>query len=235
MARGVTLIKLLNDLRAACRISLNVAHNKQERDPQLIALQQKQEWFWNDFAWPHLRVERVIPLQAGQRFYSMPEDLDIDRINKIEVRDGGVYEPLQWGVGAEHYAAYDSDLDQRSDPAMRVQISEDEQLEVWPLPQTDADPVTLSGNVKITGIRKLKPLVADTDRADLDDQLLILHCAAEYLASTGAKDAQVKLDLANARYLKLRSGLMPRRTYKMFDTSQETPRRRDSIVTYKAT
>jgi len=235
MARGVTLIKLLNDLRAECRISLNVAHNKQERDPQVIALQRKQEWFWNDFAWPHLRVERIVPLQAGQRYYDMPEDLDIDRITKIEVRDGSVYEPLQWGIYAEHYAAYDSEIGQRADPAMRVQITENEQLEVWPIPETNADATTLAGNVKITGIRKLNPLVEDDDRADLDDQLLILHCAAEYLAATGAKDAQVKLDLANARYLKLRSGLMPRRVYKMFDTSQPEQRRRGSIVTYKAT
>ena len=65
MSRGTTLVKLLDDLRAECRISLNPAHNRQQRDVQVKMLQRKQEWLWNDFAWPHLRVERFIDLQAG--------------------------------------------------------------------------------------------------------------------------------------------------------------------------
>ncbi len=234
MARGSTLTKLLDDLRAECRLSLNVAHNNQNRDTQIKALQRKQEWFWNDFAWPHLRVERTIPLQNGQRFYDMPSDLDIDRIQKIEVRDAGVYCPLQWGIEAEHLAAYDSELDSRSSPAQRVRISEGEQLEVWPIPDADADPVSLEGNIRVTGIRRLNPLVADDDTADLDDRLLVLHCAAEYLAATGAKDAQVKMDQANALYLKLRGGLMPRRVFDMFGRGENTRVQRVPIAIYKA-
>lgn len=235
MARGTTLIKLLNDLRAECRISLNSAHNIQNREAQIIMLQRKQEWFWNDFAWPHLVAERTIDLQEGQRFYDMPEDMDIDRIQKIEVRYAGVYVPLSWGIAAEHYAAYDSELDQRMDPAQRVRISEGEMLEIWPIPQTTADAETLDGRVKITGIRTLRPLVADADQADLDDRLLILHCAAEYLAATGAKDAQVKMDQANALYLKLRGSLMPRRTFSMFIGAPEERQQRLPIAIYNRT
>lgn len=211
MARGTTLEKLLNDLRAACRISLNSAHNAQHRDAQVQSLQRKQEWFWNDFAWPHLRVERTIELQAGQRYYDLPDDLDITRINHIEVRNSSIYQFVKPGIDAAHYAAFDSDLDVRSWPVQRWQITEDEQLELWPVPDSNFDPDTLEGRLKITGIRKLKPLIADGDRADLDDQLLVSSCAADYLAATGAKDAQLKLDQSNRIYAKFRGQLMPRR------------------------
>lgn len=230
MARRTTLVKLLDDLRAECRISLNPAHNRQNRDVQIRALQRKQEWFWNDFAWPHLRVDRYIDLSAGQRYYEMPDDLDITRITQIQRRYSDVYSPLCWGIDASALAIYDSDLDSRAWPVQRVQISEDERLEVWPIPDQNFDSVTLDGRLKVTGIRTLKPLVADTDRADIDGDLLVLHCAAEYLASTGAKDAQIKLDQANALYLKLRGQLMPRRIHKMFGINDDDHRRRRGPV-----
>lgn len=234
MARGSTLTKLLDDLRAECRLSTNVAHNTQNREAQIHALQRKQEWFWHDFSWPHLRVERSVALQDGQRYYDMPADLDIDRIEKIEVRDAGVLCPLDWGIAAEHLAAHDSDLDSRSSPARRVRISEGEMLEVWPIPDTNASVATRDGFLRITGIKHLAPLVADDDRADLDDRLLVLHCAAEYLAATGAKDAQVKMDQANALYLKLRGGLMPRKVFDMFGSGERTRVKRVPIAIYKA-
>jgi len=226
MARGTTLVKLLNSLRVACRISLNPAHNRQHEPAQIAALQDKQEWFWNDFAWPHLRVDRYIDLAAGQRYYDLPEDLDISRITRVQRRYADVYGGLRWGIDASAYATYDSDLDVRAWPVQRVNISEDEQLEVWPIPDQNFDPVSLDGRLKVTGIRQLKPLVTMTDRADIDDRLIVLHCAAEYLASTGAKDAQIKLDQANALYLKLRGQLMPRRVHKMFGVGENENRRR---------
>ncbi len=213
MARKKTLVNLLDGLRAACRMSLNAAHNSQHRDAQIKMLQEKQEFFWGDFAWPHLRVDRFINVQAGQRYYDMPADLDIDRISHIEVRFGQAYNRLRWGIDAPQYAAFDSELDQRSDPIQRCKITEDEQLEVWPIAQTDFDATTLEGRMKITGIRTLLPLVADSDRADLDDQLLILSCAGDYLAASGAKDAQLKIDQANRLYLKLKGRLMPRKRF----------------------
>lgn len=226
MARGVTLVKLLNDLRAECRLSLNPAHNAQDRAAQVIALQRAQELFWGDFAWPHLRVDRFIDIQNGQRYYDMPDDLDIDRITDIQVRYGSIYQPLKWGIGAPEFAVYDSELDVRATPPMAVKITEDEQLEVWPIPDQNADLTTLDGRIKVTGIRRLSPFVNNDDTADLDDRLLILYCAAEYLASIGAKDAQVRQDKANKHYLKLRGRLMPRRKFSMFDvTSSERPRR----------
>src|SRR5690554_3498939 len=111
MARNQTLIKILNEFRAEARLFLNAAHNNQTRDSHIVLLQRKQEWLWDDFDWPHLRVDRFIDLQAGQRYYDMPTDLDIDRIQTVEVRFDQVWASVRPGIDAEHYAAYDSDLD----------------------------------------------------------------------------------------------------------------------------
>ena len=58
MARQTTLVRLLDKLRVAARLSLNPAHNAQNRSSQVTFLQVEQERLWSDFDWPHLRVER---------------------------------------------------------------------------------------------------------------------------------------------------------------------------------
>lgn len=218
MARGQTLISLLDDLRAECRASLNPAHNVQVRDQQVKALQRTQNWLWEDFDWPHLRVQRDIPCQAGQRFYEAPTDVLIDRITHIEVRYGWKWVVLDPHIDTTaNYSQWDSDLGVRSWPIRRWRIFENEQIEVWPIPDHNADTEgSLDGTLRITGIRDLHPLVADTDTCDIDGRLIVLFAASEILAGNGAKDAELKLANANKHYAKLRGKLMPRRRFKMF-------------------
>lgn len=219
MARNVTMIKMLTNLRARARISKLPAHNIYGRDQQVEMLQNKLNWFWNEFDWPHMRVDRFLQLAAGQRFYDLPADLDIARIQHVAVRNGSVYIPVLVGITDRDYAACDSYLDVRQDPVAKWQISEDPdqpgvpQIEVWPVPETDYDPTTLDGTLKVTGIRNLNVFVDDTDTCDLDDELIVTHAAAEILAAKGAPDAQVKLDEATAVFARLKAGLMPRKVY----------------------
>jgi hypothetical protein len=98
MARNTTLSRLLDMYRAECKMSLNVAHNNQDRDRQVNQLQMTQEWLWEDFDWPLLRVDRQVSLAAGQRYYEPPEDLHIDRIDKIEVFHDAAYQRLIPGI-----------------------------------------------------------------------------------------------------------------------------------------
>lgn len=233
MARGKTLVKLLDDLRAESRQSLNPAHNAQDHARQVNTLQRIQEWLWEDFAWPHLRVERTAPVEAGQRFYENPPDLPIDRIERIDIFLDGCWQPLSPGIGAEHYAAWNSERDERSWPPRRWRIYEDDMIEIWPIPDTDGNASTLEGVIKFTGIRELKPLVKDSDRADLDDRLLVLYAAAEHLASKNAPDAKLKLEAANRRFVQMRSGLTKKRTFSMFGVKEERSRRRFAITQYR--
>lgn len=213
MARNQTLLKLLQDYRSEARLSGNPAHNTNVRESQVRLLQRIQEWLWEEHDWPHLIVERFLPVQAGQRFYSPPEDLSIDRIHKIEVRYGEQWCELTPLIPSEAYSHWDSELDERSWPVSRWRVYEDEQLELWPIPDDNADETTLEGMLKVTGVRSLRPLVADSDRADLDDRLLVLYAAAESLAASGAKDAQFKADAAQKRASHLMGNLSKLKTF----------------------
>lgn len=231
MARGVTLVKLLDNLRAELHVSLNPAHNAQVRDKQVQALQSTQEWLWEDFTWPHLRAERNYQLQAGQYLYDIGADFDIDRIEKIEVKDGGRWRPVTAGITAEHYGVHDSELDQRSWPVRRWRIFENEQIEFWPRPDTNGTAADLEGYVKVTGIKKLSPLVADDDRCDLDHQLIYLYAASKL--DPDGKYGKMALNIANRRMARLKGNLTPRRQFNMFGIGRCEPPRRMYVGAYR--
>lgn len=220
MARNKTLGGLLDAFRAECRLSSNPAHNNQVREQQINLLRRTQERLWDDFDWPHLRVERFIDVQAGQRYYDTPDDVAIDRIEKLEVRYGDEWLPLTPGVEALQYAMWDSDIDERSWPVERWDIYEGEQVELWPVPSLTRTAPALEGRIRVTGIRNLRPLVADSDRADLDDRLIVLYAAGEHLAADGARDAQLKLQQAQQRYSALKGNLTPVRRFRMYGATR---------------
>jgi len=223
MARGQTLLKLLDDLRAECRLSPNPAHNSQQRETQVRLLQRMQEWLYDDYNWPHLRIERFFPSQRGQRYYGLPKDIALERILHLEVRFGTRWLPVGSGIEADCYAGIDSDGGQQGWPVRRWRIWEDDRIELWPVPDQDAGTgIGDDGSIKVVGIRNLRPFRDDTDVCDLDDRLIVLYAAAELLAAAGAKDAQLKLQQAAARYAKLKDDLSPRRRVQMF---QERPER----------
>lgn len=234
MSRGKTLVALLTQYRSEIRASVNPAHNNQVRDTQVELLQRTQEILWEDYNWPHLRIEREYAGAAGQRLYDFGTDFDIDRIEQIYFKDGGEWHPLTAGIGPQQYAVHDSDLDQRSFPVRRWRIYEGEQVEIWPTSDQDGEADTLNGYFKVKGIRKLSPLVEDDDTADLDDRMIVLFAAAETLGASGAKDAARKLELANRRYKKLTGNLTPRRKFSMFGIHDTPPRRRHMITAYRA-
>lgn len=228
--RGQTLISILNSVRVHARLSLSPAHNVAVRDSQVVRIQQEQTRLWGDYDWPHLRVKRYIPLAAGQYLYDPPDDLDFDRIERVEVYYSGMWVALHPGITAEHYFLYDPLLDQRSWPVRRVQVAENDQIEVWPLPDTNADATTQEGMLRLTGIRKLRPLVADADVADLDDQLLALYVAAPLLAASNAKDGDLKLRAANLLYGRLKGSQVKVRRFNMFSTTNRQPASRREFV-----
>lgn len=215
MARNKTLLKLLQDYRSEARLSGNPAHNTSVRESQVRTLQRIQEWLWEEHNWPHLRVERFLSVQAGQRFYTPPEDLTIDRIHKIEVRYGEQWCELMPLIPSDAYTQRDSERGERSWPVTRWRVYEDEQIELWPIPADNADAASLEGVLKITGTRNLRPLVKDDDRADLDDRMLVLYAAAEHLAGTGAQDAQFKADAAQKRVQHLTGNLSKVKTFRI--------------------
>lgn len=225
MARNKTLLSILNSYRLELEQSSNPAHNAGARDAQVNALQRTQERLYQAHDWPHLRVFRFIDLQAGQRYYdprgaeladgTPAADLGVERLEAIEVRWGDEWISLCPGITAAQYSVWDSDLDARSEPVERWQIFEDEMIEIWPIPVANADPVTLNGRLRLTGIRDLRPFVADDDRADLDDDLIIKFTAARALARRGGKDAQIVLDEAKTIEIALTGNFSKRKSFSL--------------------
>jgi hypothetical protein len=176
MARGKTLGELVNDLRITARMDPNPALSINMVPLLKLTLNREQERLYDDFDWPFMRIRRDVTLQAGQRYYDIPADLNLERIEKVEYLYGSEWRDLTRGIGQEQYSSIDSDNGERSDPTLRWDVLDTgtrEQVEFWPIPLTD-DQI-----VRFTGIGKLGTMVNDADRALLDDQMLVNFAAAE--------------------------------------------------------
>lgn len=233
MARKQTLVKLVDDLRAEIHASQNPAHNAQVRDSQIKLLQRTQEWLWEGFDWPHLHIERNYPAEAGQRLYDFGANFDLERIESLSFRYGGRWVPLHEGIGDAEYTTYNSELNSRAWPIRKFRVYEGDQIELWPIADQNGDLTTLEGCIKVKGTAKLSPLVKDTDRADLDDRLIVLYAAAEMLGGKGSKDAQLKFNLAKDREAQLQGKLVKRTKFRMFGVGAAEPSRRPTVYAYR--
>ena len=207
MARGTSLGELVTKLRTAARYDPNPALSLNLLPLMKQTLSDTQERLYDEFDWPFLKVYRDKPLSAGQRYYDIPTDLNLERIIAIDVLYGDVWEPVERGICLDHYNAVNSDNDERSDPVQRwevVDTGSGEQVEVWPVP------VSNDMTLRFTGIRKLRSLITDADRADLDDQLIVLFSAGELLGGAKNPQAQVKFTQA-AKRLELLQGRVTKR------------------------
>ncbi len=196
MARGVSLGRLITELRIAARYDPNPALSLNMVPLFTQALSQQQERLYDEFDWPFLRIRRDKLMAAGQRYYDIPDDLNLERIQQVDIRYGDRWLPVERGITLDHYNSRDSDADIREDPVVRwdvIDAGSGEQIEVWPIPMTDG------AALRFTGIRKLKPLVGQADIADLDDQLIVLYAAGELLGGAKNPAAQIKFSQAKKR------------------------------------
>lgn len=201
MARNTSLGMLLNKLKGEVRDSQDPSFSQNADGMYRQMLQRTQETLYDDFDWPFLRVrDTTLSTQAGERYYNVPAAMNMERIESLWVFWSSQWRMLERGVTEQDYNYYNPDMNVRVDPVLKwdvVDTGNGEQIELWPLPSS-----TLP--MHVIGIRKLKPLLADADTADLDDNMLALYCASEILADKKAADAGAKLKAAQARYQRLK-------------------------------
>lgn len=198
MARNVSLARLLVMLRAEARYAQTVGAGMTVDQTLRQALSRTQEQLWLDFDWKHLEVDRDVVTIAGEWLYDFPADLDQERVKKVETKWGGLWSELTYGIGEGQYNQFDTEAGARTDPQWRWRLRETGQAELWPAPAA-------SGNtIRFKGIRTLRPLVADSDVCDLDDNLIVLFAAAELLTAQKAPDANIKGTAAARRLAALR-------------------------------
>lgn len=204
MARNVTLGELIDDLRAEAGHSLQANLGTAMREVLVKVLQRQQRRLWDDYDWAFLRVQRDVLTQNGQRYYDLPADMKLEGVERVEFKYGDQWHLLEYGIDGKHYSEFDSDKNVRSMPVYRYQPSQNNQIEVWPVPSQNANATTKAGAMRFTGKRNLRPLILQSDPADLDDTLLVLFSAAEILSREKADDAKLKLSMAERHYARLK-------------------------------
>lgn len=197
MARGTMLTELREMLRAEIGASSSVAMGVNTVNQYDHILRRTQDRLWAEHNWEFGSIDRDENLIAGERYYAFDADIDFDRITEAHVKWNGVWHPIEYGIGENHYNAHDSDEDERQDPVLRWDHHEDNQFEVWPIPLTACP-------LRFRAYRKLPALISPSDTAYLDDNLIVLYAAAELLARSGANDAPSKLAQAQTIFNKLK-------------------------------
>ncbi len=316
MSRGTTLANLVIQLRHETGRTITTGAGADEEARLKHVLQRTQEFWYDEYAWPHMQAQRTITTVVNQRFYSFPSDMDVEEVQGLFIKDTSSYRPIDRGISVSNSASHDSlkatsaagsititagtasagvnkvstitvnsvdvlgtavdwvtshaatatavatqinsttsdpdysasasgavvtitaDIIQgdtpntfvvgstvggdvttgsavamtggvdpdRADPVLRWGILEDTdfnsvtaiKIEVWPVPAT-ADTLYLVGK------RSLSALTADSDTADLDDQLIVRTAAAEMTARENKRDSEAHSAAAQARFQRLKS------------------------------
>lgn len=211
MPRGTQLGQLITMFREEAGHSPNPAHGKAKL-PQIKAMLRRiYRRLHADYHWPHLRIQREITLQAGQQYYAFPADLDFERIVEVVVRENGrdIWYPLHYGIDYLSYNVVHSSQGEREDFPHQWEIFENDQMEVWPIPETTGH------TVRFEGYSRPKALVEESETVDLDDDLIVLYAVGESMARDKSADAELKLQQARQHYMALRGNSTKKRTVNM--------------------
>jgi hypothetical protein len=195
--RGNTLGALIQMLRRELGVAESPSLGRNTRESYAQALRVAQERIYSAHDWPFKKISRDKPMVAGERYYQVPTDLDLENIRAVEVRWSNLWYPCVRGIAAVHYNEVNSDAGVRQDYVRRWDLYNDpdtngDMFEVWPIPAT-----TPASLLRFHGIKKLSPLVMDADKADVDDWALVLSAAGDLSNIKVRQAAQSKAD----RYL----------------------------------
>lgn len=215
MARNTTLQELVEMLRDEIRSSSNTSRSLDNLPYLKRIIRRYNETISDEFEWPYMNLAKAdgrITLAAGQRYYDFPTLLSIEHIEKVWYKQatGSGWTPVDQGIGGQEYAEFDSDEDQRDDSISKwdfvTDADGDLQCEIWPMPASD------DGLIWFEGKRKPNLLTTDAARADHDNQLIVLRCAAEALKAKNKNDSEAKAAAAGDRFWRLTSRLSSRKT-----------------------
>lgn len=205
MARNTPLSTIRTMLKAEIGKSLTVGTADDAILNQVIS--NKQQWLGCEYDWPFLEDRFDIPIPGGSRYLTFPTidnegdtfAMNLERPYTVEVFYNNQWQAVFYGIGSTEFNYLNSDqAGQVQDPIQRWRWSEESQFEIWPINTT----VQI---IRFTGQRALDVLSSNSDTADLDDQLIVLAVAAELLARSKQKDAQIKQSLFVERLARLRA------------------------------
>jgi hypothetical protein len=178
---------MITDLRAELERSSTPSVNVADLETLKQKINRVYETLYDQYDWPFLRkIFDRIPMQQDERYYSVPTDLDFDRIEKVVCWQNNLQTPIDGGISIEDYAIYSSEDGDVADPVLKWDVRFDdvndvEVIEVWPMPASN------SNSIQFQGVIKFAPLVNDDDLCRLDDKVIILYAAAELVPEKSGK------------------------------------------------
>ena len=205
MARGATLSQLISDLRDELRRANSPSAGPDDEPSLRRTINHVYRTLYYAHDWSFLKhMFQAITLNAGQRYYDLPDGLDMERIIEARVKWGSQFHPISRGIGFDEYNTYDPEDDERSSPASRWDIrytGTTDQIEIWPLPDGS------SQSLRLFGVYECNELVDEADVCRLESEIVVLYAAAELAKAQDNKDADAKLELAKEmlRLVKIRS------------------------------
>lgn len=210
MARGTSLQQLVRMVREEAGHSTSAALGQNSIDAIKHKIRRQQQVLWLENDWPHLRVEREILLQAGSRYYNFPTDLSMNhRIDEVSTFYLDEWRPVEHGISLAHYNELDPEADERRAPVEYWATYQDTQLEVWPLPEQN------DVRLRFRGTRNLRPLIADTDVCDLDDNMIAMFVASELTAKQNQRDSDALLSQARNLLVRLKGSTSRTRSFRV--------------------
>ena len=152
---------------------------------------------WTAYQWPQLKIRADTPTQKGAYLYNFPARMSFEQVRQVWTAQSSSYAwtPVNYGID-ESCIAPGGSSSQTGDPVQLWDV-EDDQFRIWPTPSTSAY------FVRMTGMKPLDPLLADSDVSTLDATCIALFVAAELLARAKAEDAPMKLQKAQKYTLAL--------------------------------
>lgn len=184
MTTSLQLSQMLTNLRHELGISERSEHGEGNRARLHYMLQSAQRELHEEHAWPFLRQRFSLTLNAGQRYYDPPSGIQIQNFETggICVKWSGELYGVERGIDyLKHYSIFDSDADERSDPAERWDeryTGSATQIEIWPIPSA-------TQTLYILGKRDLGAFVDDGDLSTLDGDLIVLWAAFKATTDDG--------------------------------------------------
>jgi len=192
--RRNSLGALIQMLRRELGVAESPALGRNTREAHAQALRSAQERLYQAWDWPFKKIYRDEAMYAGERYYKLHEDMDIENIREVKCLNASQWQCVTRGICSDDYDTINSDADVRQDPVWKWDHhndpdTNDAMFEVWPIPLT-----TGYSKLRFYGIKKLSPLLMDKDLADLDDLALVLTAAADLTTTKDRQAAQTKAD-----------------------------------------
>jgi len=172
----------------------------------------QQNWLLSEYDWPFLRIYSDTPLAQNQRYYPMPADpnsnplFNLDRPIKGQCYWSNLWNDTDLGITIYDYNVVNPDIGMTLVPVKKWQLYLNPasqgtlQFEVWPVPS--------DGTMKfrMTGQAFPPSFASPTDKAVLDDMLIMLFTAAQFFSMANPNKAQAAVAKAKAKLDRLMQG-----------------------------